>query len=258
MKASLAQSYAARLFLKAYALAQTQYPIAQTQYPIAQTRSPIAPFHVSSAGSVPNRADSIPNRADSVLNRASSVLNRADSTHFAISIHFRPLRYSSKQIAYGWVFGRVCVVVGRLNVVGWLGLRGCLVGAGVRMMTVGGVVGRLFVCLFVCFSVRGCGVAWMTHARVITKSLVSTSSSAAAAAFRQPPVAGHSRHRPAATRCWTFPPPYSYQQPISRRPSTDTRRWTFPATVFSSRSLPISRSPLESYQQTPVVGHFPP
>ena len=79
-------------------------------------------FHVTSAGSVglPNRADSITNRADSVLNRASSVLHRADSvlnrassvlhrassvlnrassvpnragsTHFAISIHFRPLR----------------------------------------------------------------------------------------------------------------------------------------------------------------------
>ena len=32
------------------------------------------------------------------------------------------LRYSSKQIAHGWVFGRVCVVVGRLNVVRVVGI----------------------------------------------------------------------------------------------------------------------------------------
>ena len=49
-------------------------------------------------------------------------------------------------------------------------------------------------------------------------------------------ISSSSSRRPpsTATRCWTFPPPYSYQQPISRRRSTDTRRWTFPAAVFVS------------------------
>ena len=46
----------------------------------------------SRADSVPSRADSVPSRADSVPSRADSVPPRADSNHFAISIHFRPLR----------------------------------------------------------------------------------------------------------------------------------------------------------------------
>ena len=86
--------------------------------------------------------------------------------------------------------------------------------------------------------------------------IISSSSSR-----RRPPTTTRCSTFPpsTATRCWTFPQPYSYQQPISRRPSTDTRRWTFPAAVFvSPADQPISRSPLESYQQTPVAGHFPP
>ena len=91
---------------------------------------------------------------------------------------------------------------------------------------------------FVCFSVRGCGVAWMTHARAardkeprIILIIISSSSSR-----RRPPTTTRCSTFPSstATRCSTFPPPYSYQQPISRRPSTDTRRWTFPTAVFVS------------------------
>ena len=113
LKASLAQSYADRLSQRCYSLgktqyplAQTEYPLAQTQYPLAQTQYPLAPFHVTNAYSVPSRADSVPShadsvhsradsvpsRADSIPSRADSVPSRADSNHFAISIHFRPLR----------------------------------------------------------------------------------------------------------------------------------------------------------------------